>query len=75
MNLDQLVNFIPKLLKNKKYGTYNIGSKSCSYSSRIKKIGYLNNISYKKNLIEIKGFVKPVEMKLNTKKNFEKFEI
>jgi len=60
-------------MKNKKYGTYNIGSKLSTYSDRVKKICKKQKIDFKKNLIEVIGNIKPISMQLDTKKLVNNF--
>ena len=73
VNVHDLVRFIVVILKKKNFGTFNIGSKLSSYSDRVKKICKQRKITFKKNLILLKGNVKPTSMKLNVKKFEEKF--
>jgi dTDP-4-dehydrorhamnose reductase len=75
VSVEQLVNFIPKVLKNRKYGIYNIGSGLFSYSNRLKKICRLNKINFKKNLIEVKGYINPISLKLKINKLSKNFKI
>ena len=72
--MEHLANFIPKVLINVKYGTYNIGSNLCSYSERVKKLCKMNKINYKKNLIETKGYIKPISIKLKSNKLSKNFK-
>ena len=74
VNVEHLANFIPKVLINVKYGTYNIGSNLCSYSERVKKLCKMNKINYKKNLIETKGYIKPISIKLKSNKLSKNFK-
>ena len=73
VDVDDLVRFVTKLMKNKKYGTYNIGSKLSTYSDRVKKICKKQKIDFKKNLIEVIGNIKPISMQLDTKKLVNNF--
>ena len=75
VNVDDLIRFIVVILNEKKFGTYNIGSKLSSYADRIKKICKQKKIIFKKNLILITGIVKPISMRLNTKKFKKNFKI
>jgi dTDP-4-dehydrorhamnose reductase len=68
VNVDDLIRFIVVILNEKKFGTYNIGSKLSSYADRVKKICKQKKIIFKKNLILITGIVNPISMRLNTKK-------
>jgi len=73
VNVHDLVRFIVVILEKKNFGTFNIGSKLSSYSNRVKKICKQRKITFQKNLILLKGNVKPTSMKLNVKKFEEKF--
>ena len=73
VDIDDLVRFVIKLLENKKFGTYNVGSKLSSYSDRVKKICKKKKIDFKRNLIEVIGSAKPNSMKLDTKKLVNNF--
>jgi dTDP-4-dehydrorhamnose reductase len=74
VDVDELANFLPVILNGKKFGTYNIGANLCSYANRVKKICINKKINFKKNLIAIKGNVKPISMKLDTKKSQKHFK-
>jgi len=73
LKIDELNIFLFNIIKSKKYGIYNVGSKLFSYSARIKNLCKINNIAYKKKIIEIDGNVYPLKQNFNTqkiKKNF-----
>ena len=74
VNINCLTNFIPRVLINAKYGTYNIGSNLCSYSERVKKLCKMNKINYKKNLVKTKGYIKPISTKLKIDKLSKNFK-
>ena len=68
VNVHDLVRFIIVILEKKNFGTFNVGSKLSSYSDRVKKICKQRKIIFKKNLVLVKGNVKPISMKLDMKK-------
>ena len=74
VNINCLTNFIPRVLINAKYGTYNIGSNLCSYSERVKKLCKMNKINYKKNLVKTRGYIKPISTKLKIDKLSKNFK-
>ena len=73
VNVDDLIKFICIILDESKFGTFNIGSKLCTYSNRVKKICQQKKIIFKKNLISVKGIANPISMRLDTKKLRENF--
>lgn len=65
--------FLEKLLISENFGIYNVGSKVFTYSERLESLCKYNKINYKKNIIKIKGFIKPKVQNFNTNKVKKKF--
>ncbi len=72
--VDQLNKFLETLILNEKYGIYNTGSKLLSYSQRVKMMcGKLKINS--KNIMTIKGNIKPLSQNFSVKKIEKNFGI
>ena len=68
VNINQLISFLIKLIDDKNYGIYNVGSNCMSYSNRVKQLCIAKNVQYEKYLFTNNIIVNPYKQDLNTKK-------
>lgn len=68
VNINQLIPFLIKLINDKNYGIYNVGSNCMNYFDRAKQICTAKNLRYEKYLFCEKIIAKPYKQELNTKK-------
>ena len=68
VNINQLISLLIKLIDDKNYGIYNVGSNCMSYATRVKQLCIKKNIQYEKYLFTNKIIANPYRQKMNTKK-------
>ena len=76
ISIQDLINVLSGIIFNKKFGTFNIGSKIMSYYSRVKYICKIKNIDFNNYLsFSLDDNVKPISQGLNTDRFKKKFNI
>lgn len=73
LRVNELVDFLEKVIRNNNYGIYHLGSEMMSYYERIKILCIENNLEYNNKLIPEKGDVNPLKQDINTNKLKEIF--
>jgi nucleoside-diphosphate-sugar epimerase len=68
LKIDEFNIFLEKLISNKNFGIYNVGSKLFSYSSRLEILCKDYKINIKNNINKINGNIRPIIQNFKTKK-------
>lgn len=68
VRLDELIDFLKKLIDDSHYGLYHAGSSLMSYYERIAMLCIENDIVVNGRLVPVEGYAKPPVQNLNTRK-------